>query len=125
VEGGYLATGYDVRFPDYELADEPPGEVLRVERQGEDFRAEVRVDRPAHLVLKMSYHPGWRVAVDGQRVESVHLMPSFVGVSLEPGTHEVSFRYDPGPLKGILVVLGILIVTAFSLWDWRISSSMR
>jgi hypothetical protein len=111
-EGAYLADGVDIRLPAADVPDEPRGEVLSVERRGEDFFAEVRVDRPCHLLLKMSFHPGWRALVDGAAAETVQLMPSYVGVPLAPGTHRVELSWEPGPLKGRLLAAGLLVLAA-------------
>jgi len=109
-DGAVAADGVDIRLPEPELPPGPRGEVLSVERRGDDFFADVRADRACHLVLKMSFHPGWRARVDGENAETVQLMPSFVGVPLEPGAHRVEIRWEPGPLKARLAVAGILVL---------------
>jgi hypothetical protein len=100
------ADGYDFRLPPVSPPPGPPGELLEAERSGEDFRARVRADRAAHVVLKVTYHPGWRATVDGEPADTVQLMPSYVGVAVPPGEHVVELAYRPGRTKGVLVVLG-------------------
>jgi SAM-dependent methyltransferase len=112
IAGAYLADGADIRLPRADPPATPRGEVLSVERRGEDFLAEVRVDRPCHLLLKMSFHPGWRALVDGAPAETVQLMPSYVGVPLAPGTHRVELSWEPGALKGWLLAAGLLVLAA-------------
>ena len=114
VDYGHSATGYDIVFPDYQPFEGTLGEVVDVRREGEDFHATVRVDHPSNLMLKMSFHPGWRVTVDGEDAPALHLLPSYVGVALPVGTHEVTFRYDPGPLKGVLLALGLVVLAGFT-----------
>jgi hypothetical protein len=107
-EGAIDGTGIDFRLPAATLPPGPAGEVLAVERTGDDFDARVRIDRPAHVVLKMSFHPGWRAAVDGERVETMQVMPSYLAVALPEGVHDVHFEWAPGPIKPILLGLGLL-----------------
>jgi hypothetical protein len=109
---GVPADGVDFRFPRAAVPSAPVGEVLDVSRAGEDFVARVRVDRPGHLVLKMTYHPLWRAAVDGAPAPTVHLLPSFVGVPLAPGVHEVQLRYRADPSRRVLCIAGVLVLVA-------------
>jgi hypothetical protein len=104
---GVFVSSYEVELP-VPSNSSPVGEVLKLVRRGEDFLAEVRADRDCHLLLKMSFHPGWKAKVDGVPAVPVHLVPSYVGVPLSPGPHEVVLRYDPGPEKPILLGTGLL-----------------
>jgi len=119
-DGVPLLDGYDVHFPQARIPPGPRGEVLSVERHGDDFAVDVRADRPCHLVLKMTYHSGWRATLDGAAVRPEHLLPSFLGVPLPPGTHRVTLRWDPGPLKGILALSGLAVLAAFCILARRI-----
>jgi hypothetical protein len=105
-------ASYDIRFPEAETAAGPRGEILRAERTGDDFAATVRADRPCHLLLKMTYHPGWRATVDGRPAEIRHVFPSYQAVALTPGEHRVELRWAPGPLKEILLAAGLLALVA-------------
>jgi hypothetical protein len=111
---GIDVLGYDVRYP-IPKPEPPPGEVLNVERRGEDFHVRARADRSCVLLLKMTFHPGWKAQVDGASVAPIHMMPSYVGVPLDVGTHEVVLRFDPGPEKLILALAGGAILLAFAL----------
>jgi hypothetical protein len=113
-------ASYDVRFPDSALPDSPRGEVLRVERSGDDFTAVVRADRPCHAVLKMTFHPGWRARVDGRPEPTMHVLPSYLAVPLAAGRHTVEFSWEPGPLKEILAAGGLLVLAGFTLVAGRI-----
>ena len=114
-------------------ADTSPGPFMGAvlsEEIGDDFfAADVNVERESMLLLKATYHPNWRATVDGVKTDTVMLMPSFVGVRLPPGRHDVRLEYRPRLLRTILLVLGILILpmiwmcenrgTAFSSWLTR------
>ncbi len=56
-------------------------------------------DGPAYLVLSDSWFPGWRVRVDGAERPLLRANHAFRAVRLEPGRHEVEFRYEPASLR--------------------------
>jgi hypothetical protein len=62
---------------------------------------------PSTLVFKFSYHPNWRVTVDGVEAPSFMVSPSFIGVSLPAGRHEVRAEYRPAPYRMALLILGV------------------
>jgi hypothetical protein len=108
---GIDGSGAGVRFPEAPAAM-PRGIVRSIERTGEDFLVEVQTVRACVLLLKMTFHPQWKASVDGNAVETMHLFPSYVGVPLEPGAHSVSLRYEPGPLKNVLALVGAVALAA-------------
>jgi hypothetical protein len=57
----------------------------------------VTADRPAAVVLKISYHPRWRATVDGQAVPLVPVAPGYLAVDVPAGRHVVEFRYRTVP----------------------------
>jgi hypothetical protein len=95
------------------------GTVLSEEVGNNYFAAEVNVERESMLLLKATYHPNWRATVDGVETETVMLMPSFVGVRLPPGDHEVRIEYLPRRLRTILLVLGILTLPMIWIGEQR------
>jgi hypothetical protein len=120
-EGPGLATnGVDFRFPPFTPPAAPVGELVDVRRRGEDFTVHARVDRPGYLLLRMSFHPGWHARVDGADVPTTPLIPSFVGVALDPGEHEVELRYRPDPSRGPLLAFGVVLLLAAGGWGRRI-----
>ena len=118
------AAGKFVRydFPPGRSADSagaPEGGPLAGERSGcfggktgderiSPGRVDLRVEcpTPSTLVLKMTYHPNWRVAVDDQEARTFMVSPSFIGVELPPGAHSVRAEYRSGLLKTSLLILG-------------------
>ena len=84
------------------------GTVISEEVGGNYFAADVNVERDSMLPLKATYHPNWRATVDGVKTDTVMLMPSFVGVPLTPGKHQVRIEYRPRRLRMILLGLGLL-----------------
>jgi len=84
------------------------GRVESSERNNETYRAVVNLDRPAYALFKMTFHPNWRAAVDHKIRPTVMLSPGFLGVPVEAGTHDIEFWYEPGTMKSILLVAGVL-----------------
>jgi hypothetical protein len=110
------------RLPAAEQAGEPPvGSVHSLRREHDDWSAVVSLAEPALVVLKESYHPGWRAEIDGQQARTLLVTPGFVAVAMEPGTHRVSFRFRPSALKVALFLLALL--TPPAAWGARRISS--
>jgi hypothetical protein len=71
--------------------------------------AVVSCSAPTTLVLKVNYHPGWHVTIDGRETATYMASPSFLGVDLPAGRHEVIAKYEANALKVPLAVAGIVI----------------
>jgi hypothetical protein len=84
------------------------GTVLSEEVGNNYFASNVNVERETMLLLKATYHPNWRATVDGVKANTFMLMPSFVGVRLPPGDHQVRIEYRPRRLRMILLAPGLL-----------------
>ena len=71
-------------------------------------RIELRAEcgAAATLVLKVTYHPNWRVAVDGREVPTFMVSPSYIGVNVSAGAHQISAVYRSSLLKTILLITG-------------------
>ncbi len=87
----------------------PRGEIVsgQIDLDGR-YAATIRADQAATVMVKITYDPGLRVTVDGTRVEPIMLLPSFVGVPVSSGTHQVVVSYAPGSLRLWLQLLGVL-----------------
>ena len=89
---------------------------LRFERvQSNRFDFITGCPNAATLVVKESYHPNWRVTVDGQAVETFMVSPSFIGITLPAGDHFVTAEYRSAPIKTPLFLLGLLSIVALAL----------
>jgi hypothetical protein len=94
------------------------------------FAARVRLDRPASVVLASSFHPRWRVTVDGREAPLQLVAPSFVGVGVDEGEHAVVFRYEPYPWTVPLLLLGAAVIGVLGLGPvarrrWRRRPAVR
>lgn len=74
---------------------------------------------PSTLVLKVSYHPNWRVTVDGREAAPFMVSPSLIGVALGPGDHFVTAEYRSTPLKTPLAIVAALVLVALVAYAWR------
>ncbi len=83
------------------------------------YSAVVSVERESILMLKTTYHPNWRIAVDGAEAESLMLMSGFMGVQLPPGEHEVRMEYRSRDLRKVLLALGFLSLVSIAIWEKR------
>jgi hypothetical protein len=90
----------------------PVGGVARVEIVAfEPERVLVRAesDRPALLVLKEAWYPGWRAEVDGRPQPCVAANGWMRAVPIGAGAHEVVFSYRSRWLRGGMA-LGVATV---------------
>jgi len=97
------------------------GEILHETMSTNEYRAEFIANRESYLMLKTNYHPGWEVTLDDKKVAPVMLAPGFIGIKVDPGTHEVIFSYQPPSYRLPLFVLGVLVLVILGLYQWKIS----
>ncbi len=76
--------------------------------------AHVVANRPAVVLLKVSFDPRWAVTVDGAAATTEMVAPSLIGVAVPAGTHSIAFRYQPFPDYALLLAIGAL--TFMGLW---------
>jgi len=81
----------------------------------------VQAGQPAWLVLLDSFYPGWQARVDQEPVPIRQANGFFRAVRLNPGSHQIIFRYQPSyffPALGITLgtsgLVGLLLM--LSLW---------
>lgn len=94
---------------------EPPPPVARLvpgPRSRDTASAEVELAGAAVLVHKVTFHPAWRVTIDGRPAEPVMVTPGHLGVVVPAGKHEVRFAYRPGWTKAILLAAGVALALA-------------
>ena len=87
------------------------GGTIRDEVLGPD-RVSVTTDCAAAstLVIKNTYHPDWRVTVDGRERQTYMVSPSYIGVDVPAGTHRVHAEYRSSPLRTALFAAGLAIL---------------
>jgi hypothetical protein len=88
----------------------PGGKIREEEIAPGRIDLEVECASAATLVVKMTYHPNWRVAVDGRDVPTYMLSPSFIGFELPAGKHQVRAEYRATWIKTPLLILGATVL---------------
>jgi hypothetical protein len=104
------------------------GEVAYQRAQPARFDLVARCASPAAMVLKVTYHPNWRVTVDGSEVPTFMASPSYIGFALPAGEHFVVAEYRSTPLKPPLLALGGIVLAgaaAYSRRAWLVASPGR
>jgi uncharacterized membrane protein YfhO len=93
--------------------------VLGEQQNTDVYSAEFDAAREAYVLFSMTFHPNWRVELDGRPRPTMMLSPGFLGVRTPAGRHRIECRYQPGPEKLVLTVAGFFMAvacgTAFSL----------
>lgn len=64
------------------------------------------------VVLKHTYHPGWKAYIDGKPAKTMIVFPFYTAISVPEGTHSITFTYEPSLLKKMLmmVALGTIVI---------------
>jgi len=83
-----------------------------------EVRIRAESSSSGYLVLTDLDYPGWRAEIDGRPVPILRGNYMFRAVRLEPGTHEVVFRYRPssflrGGLISLATLIGVLLTLAW------------
>lgn len=92
----------------------PAGGCSRPTYEGERVgaaRIEVTVSCPdvAALALKTTFHPNWRVTVDGVAQPTFMVSPSYLATVVPAGRHVIVAEYRSDPLRTPLLALGALV----------------
>lgn len=98
---------------------EERGEISDERVAGGSFAAQVQAFTDCTLLLKATFHPGWRFWVDGIEMPPVMVMPSYIGIPIKAGQHQVLAEYHPEPLRYWLFALGLLTLALIALAEWR------
>jgi hypothetical protein len=76
------------------------------------FTARVSAQRPAAVVLKVAFDPGWRATVDGAEAGTFIAAPGLVGIMVAPGEHVVVFTFRSAPPTWLYLLVGALALVA-------------
>jgi hypothetical protein len=84
-------------------------------------RVTAAADVASYVVLDDFYHRGWTARVDGQPTKVFIANALFRAVAIEPGVHEIEFRFEPLSLvvgAGVSAV-SLLVVLTLIVWGLR------
>lgn len=104
------------------------GGIAYERRQPARFDVVARCDTASAMVLKVTFHPNWRVTVDGAETATFMASPSYLAFALPAGEHFVVAEYRSTPIKAPLLVLGGLVLAAAAVTsrrDWLARSPDR
>jgi hypothetical protein len=74
-------------------------------------------DERAWLVLKVTAHPFWQAEVDGAAAPIHYLSPSFMGLELPRGAHEVVFTFRAPAWQKALLALAPIVLAALIVFE--------
>jgi membrane protein YfhO len=124
------ATPVDDRSP---RGDAPSSGTARIVRHSADrVTITAESERGGYLVLTDAWFPGWTANVDGRETRVERADHAFRAVKLEPGRHDVEFRYAPMSVRlGLAlsalaaVVTGVLVWPATAIWPRSVPALQR
>ena len=95
----------------------PRGSVLSSWGHNDHFGATVQIEDPAIVLFRMTYHPNWRIWVDRAPAGFIMLSPSFIGIPIQPGRHQIELAYDGRDWTVTLFYLGIALLILIALGE--------
>ncbi|WP_435019017.1 hypothetical protein TA3x_001010 [Tundrisphaera sp. TA3] len=100
--------------PRPELDGGAPGEARILSDRPGSIRVATRSDGRRCLVLAESFHPGWRLAIDGREAPVLRAYGDFLGAMVGPGEHRAEFTFRPSSLRDGLALsaLGLAALVA-------------
>jgi hypothetical protein len=99
-------------------ADSPLATAKIVSATPTEYHLHASAPRWSLVVSSIPSWPGWKVTVDGKRVDPIRANAVFLGFPVPPGEHEVRVWYAPvsfyaGVWVAVLTALGL------GVWRWR------
>ncbi len=88
----------------------PAGSIATQSADSQRYSASVQLQEAATLILKVSYHPNWQVTVDGAVAPTLMLLPSYIGIRLAPGSHQVVVAYRSQTSRMLLMLFGCAVL---------------
>lgn len=102
-------TGAPVGLP-VPIPDCPAGRIAYERVQPARFEVLARCDTASAMVIKVTYHPNWRVIVDDAAVPTFMASPSYLAFALPAGEHFIVAEYRSTPIKTPLLAFGAVVL---------------
>ncbi len=91
--------------------------VSRIDSYSDGYDIFVTTDSPAFLIVSENSYPGWEAKVDSKPVEILKAYGIFKAVYIQPGQHEVQFRFKPqSPFIGMVITITSLLILCWLLY---------
>jgi hypothetical protein len=97
----------DVPAPSPSATNQDSGTVAITSYAPKNVKLRSNARTPTVLLLNDRFEPHWHVAVDGQSKPMLRCNYLMRGVYLEPGAHDIEFKYQP-PFRALYVSLAAL-----------------
>lgn len=109
-------------LPAVAVAGEPSTPLAAAVQRMDPYTIRVQADaqQPGYLAVAESWHPGWRVTVDGRPAQMLKANVAFMAVRLDAGKHDVLYSYRPP--SGLLLGWAGSIVTILALAVWKMAA---
>ncbi|HEY6419472.1 MAG TPA: hypothetical protein VIX59_10740 [Candidatus Binataceae bacterium] len=91
---------------------ETTGTITAEEASADRINLSVQCQQPSTLVLKVTFHPKWQVTIDGLRVRTFMVSPSYIGLLVPAGQHHIVAEYRSGGFKKALLLLSVCALLA-------------
>lgn len=91
-----------------------PAKITSYEPKRVTIEAEAK--SPGILLLNDRFHPAWKAYVDGSPVEIMRGNHIARAIPLDPGSHQVEFRFEPGGKSLYISLLGLFAIAGLSVF---------
>lgn len=87
-----------------------------IQRDKNKLLGKIEVNEKKILFLSIPYEDGWKVKVDGKKINKIEIANTFLGIELDIGMHEIELEYIPKGIHiGIFTTLTTILITIFYL----------
>jgi len=104
------------------LANSPLATANIVTASPTAFRIHANAPRWSLIVSSIPWWPGWKVTVNGERVNPIRVNAAFLGFAVPPGQSDVRVWYAPTSFWAGVWVAGLTMI-GLVIWRWQSRSS--
>lgn len=90
------------------------------------IKGTIIAEKDGIMFTSISWEPGWKIYVDGEKVEPIKLVDALIGVPVTEGTHTIEMKFFPeGMTLGIIIsAIGIITVIVIAVYEHKNRSVM-
>ena len=94
------------------------GRGFKLDKKGaRKIEGEIQAKEEGKVFFSLPYDPGWKVTVDGEKVEAEELFTGFLGIPISQGAHSIRLQYTPeGWNFGLLLSISAILFFALLLF---------
>ena len=94
------------------------GRGFKLDKKGaRKIEGEIQAKEEGKVFFSIPYDPGWKVTVDGEKVEPEELFTGFLGIPISQGAHSIRLQYTPeGWNFGLLLSISAILFFALLLF---------